>query len=73
VRGPKNGLKLGIPENRTRVTGLLLEWGGATRVPWSDLIPLVYRELHQVAVTEGREGAGHSLQRRSATRLIGWD
>ena len=62
------GLKWGIPENRTRVTGLLVKWGRGDKGALERLIPLVYRELHQIARRHMRhEGADHSLQ---ATALV---
>jgi RNA polymerase sigma-70 factor (ECF subfamily) len=68
VKGPEKGLKSGIPENPTRVTGLLLKWGRGDEGALERLIPLVYRELHQIARQHmGHEGAGHSLQ---ATALV---
>ena len=57
-----------MPEHGTRVTGLLLKWGRGDEGALERLIPLVYRELHQIARRHmGHEGAGHSLQ---ATALI---
>ena len=68
MKGPKRRLIWGIPENQTRVTGLLLEWGRGDEGALERLIPLVYRELHQIARRHMRhEGAGHSLQ---ATALV---
>ena len=68
VKGPKRGLKWGIPDNPTRVTGLLLKWGQGDEGALERLIPLVYEELHKIARRHmGHEGAGHSLQ---ATALV---
>jgi len=59
---------LSIPENPTRVTGLLLKWGRGDEDALERLIPLVYRELHQIARRcMAGERAGHSLQ---ATVLV---
>jgi RNA polymerase sigma factor (TIGR02999 family) len=50
------------------VTGLLLKWGQGDKDALERLIPLVHRELHQIARRHmGRERAGHSLQ---ATALV---
>ena len=57
-----------IPENPTRVTGLLLKWGRGDEGALKQLIPLVHRELHQIAQRcMAGEHAGHSLQ---ATVLV---
>ena len=57
-----------IPENPTRVTGLLLKWGRGDEGALEQLIPLVHRELHQIAQRcMARERPGHSLQ---ATVLV---
>ena len=50
------------------VTGLLLQWGQGDEAALERLIPLVYRELHQIArrCMAGERG-GHSLQ---ATALV---
>lgn len=54
--------------NPTRVTGLLLEWGRGDEGALEQLIPLVHRELHQIARRcMAGERAGHSLQ---ATVLV---
>jgi len=59
---------LGIPENPTRVTGLLLKWGRGDEDALERLIPLVHRELRQIAQRcMARERAGHSFQ---ATALV---
>ncbi len=59
---------MGIPENSTRVTGLLLKWGRGDEGALERLIPLVHRELHQIAQRcMAGERAGHSLQ---ATVLV---
>jgi RNA polymerase sigma-70 factor, ECF subfamily len=64
----EKGLKLGIPENPTRVTGLLLKWGQGDEDALERLIPLVHRELHRIAARcMAGERAGHSLQ---ATALV---
>jgi RNA polymerase sigma factor (TIGR02999 family) len=58
----------GIPEHRSQVTGLLLKWGRGDEGALGRLIPLVHRELHQMARRQmAHEGAGHSLQ---ATALV---
>ena len=50
------------------MTGLLVKWGRGDKGALERLIPLVYRELHQIARRHMRhEGAGHSLQ---ATALV---
>jgi RNA polymerase sigma factor (TIGR02999 family) len=57
-----------IPDHPTEVTELLLKWGQGDEGALERLIPLVYRELHQIARRHmGHEGAGHSLQ---ATALV---
>ena len=59
---------MGIPENPTRVTGLLLKWGRGDEDALERLIPLVHRELHQIAQRcMAGERAGHSFQ---ATALV---
>jgi RNA polymerase sigma-70 factor, ECF subfamily len=64
----EKGLELSIPENSTRVTGLLLKWGQGDEAALERLIPLVHRELHQIARRcMAGEGKGHSLQ---ATALV---
>jgi RNA polymerase sigma factor (TIGR02999 family) len=68
VKTPGKGLICGIPENLTRVTGLLLKWGQGDEAALERLIPLVHRELHQIAKRcMAGERAGHSLQ---ATVLV---
>jgi RNA polymerase sigma-70 factor (ECF subfamily) len=68
VRRAKRGLKYGIPVNATRVTGLLLKWGRGDEGALERLIPLVHRELHEIAQRcMARERPGHSLQ---ATVLV---
>jgi RNA polymerase sigma factor (TIGR02999 family) len=64
----KKGLKWGIPEKPATVTGLLLKWGRGDEGALERLIPLVHRELHQIAqrCMAGERG-GHSLQ---ATVLV---
>ena len=50
------------------VTGLLLQWGQGDAAALERLIPLVYREAHQIARRYmAGERAGHSLQ---ATALV---
>lgn len=50
------------------VTELLLKWGHGDEDVFQRLIPLVHRELHQIAQRHmGHERAGHSLQ---ATALV---
>jgi len=64
----EKGLEWGIPEHPTRVTGLLLKWGRGDEAALERLIPLVHRELHQIARRcMAGEGRGHSLQ---ATALV---
>jgi len=64
----EKGLEWGIPEHPTRVTGLLLKWGQGDETALERLIPLVHRELHQIARRcMAGEGRGHSLQ---ATALV---
>ena len=57
-----------IPEKTTKVTGLLLQWGKGDEAALERLIPLVHRELHQIARRcMARERPDHSLQ---ATALV---
>jgi RNA polymerase sigma-70 factor, ECF subfamily len=57
-----------LSHNPTTVTGLLLDWGNGDEAALERLIPLVYRELHQIARRcMAGERAGHSLQ---ATALV---
>jgi RNA polymerase sigma factor (TIGR02999 family) len=50
------------------VTELLATWGGGDESALARLVPLVHRELHQMARRQmGRERAGHSMQ---ATALV---
>jgi RNA polymerase sigma factor (TIGR02999 family) len=58
-----------IPDPPTNeVTGLLLKWGQGDDGALHELIPLVHRELHEMARRHMRhEHAGHSLQ---ATALL---
>jgi RNA polymerase sigma-70 factor, ECF subfamily len=68
VKSTKKVLEWGIPANPTRVTGLLLKWGRGDEGALERLIPLVHRELHQIAQRcMAGERAGHSLQ---ATVLV---
>jgi hypothetical protein len=61
----KNG---GIPEHPANVTALLLKWGKGDEAALERLIPLVHRELHQIARRcRAGERGGHSLQ---ATALL---
>jgi ECF sigma factor len=61
-RGEK-GLEWRIPENPTRVTGLLLKWGRGDEGALERLIPLVHDELHRLAQRcMAGERSGHSLQ-----------
>ena len=54
--------------NPTSVTGLLLAWGRGNEGALEQLIPLVHRELHQIAQRcMAGERVGHSLQ---ATVLV---
>ncbi len=56
-------------ELRTRITGILLEWGAAgEQRPLDRLLPLVYDELHRIAHRQlRRERTGHTL---STTALV---
>jgi len=57
-----------IPDHPTEATGLLLKWGQGDETALDRLIPLVQRELHQIARRcMAGERAGHSLQ---ATALV---
>jgi RNA polymerase sigma-70 factor (ECF subfamily) len=57
-----------VPVNGARVTGLLLKWERGDAGALERLIPLVHRELHQIAQRcMARERPGHSLQ---ATVLV---
>ena len=57
-----------IPENPREATGLLRRWGQGDETALDQLIPLVQRELHQIARRcMAGERAGHSLQ---ATALV---
>jgi len=57
-----------IPDAPTQATGLLLKWGQGDETALDRLIPLVQRELHQIARRcMAGERAGHSLQ---ATALV---
>lgn len=60
---------MAIPDPPTNeVTGLLLKWGQGDDGALHELIPLVHRELHEMARRHMRhEHAGHSLQ---ATALL---
>jgi RNA polymerase sigma factor (TIGR02999 family) len=62
------GLKWEIPENPTKVTGLLLSWGRGDEGALEQLIPLVHQQLHEIARRcMAGERQGHSLQ---ATALV---
>ncbi|MEP7310396.1 MAG: sigma-70 family RNA polymerase sigma factor [Acidobacteriota bacterium] len=57
-----------MPDQLTKVTGLLLKWGQGDEAALERLIPLVHRELHQIARRcMAGERAGHSFQ---ATALV---
>ena len=57
-----------IPDHLEHVTALLLQWGKGDESARERLIPLVHRELHQIARRcMAGERAGHSLQ---ATSLV---
>lgn len=58
----------GIPDEHSKITGLLLQWGQGDEAALERLIPLVYRELHRIAkrCMAGERG-DHSLQ---ATALV---
>src|SRR5215468_9507074 len=50
------------------VSGLLAEWSKGNESAGNELMPLVYDQLHRLAVRHmGRERSGHSLQ---ATALV---
>ena len=57
-----------MPANPGEVTGLLLQWGEGDEAALERLVPLVHRELHQIArrCMTG-ERVGHTLQ---ATALL---
>jgi RNA polymerase sigma factor (TIGR02999 family) len=68
LKGPKRRRIAGIPEHHPTVTALLLDWGKGDEAALERLIPLVHRELHQIARRcLAGERAGHSLQ---ATALV---
>src|SRR6476646_10716367 len=68
MKAAKKGLKWRIPSKPTRITGLLHQWGRGDEGALERLIPLVHRELHQIARRcMAGERAGHSLQ---ATVLV---
>jgi RNA polymerase sigma factor (TIGR02999 family) len=68
MKAAKKGLKWRIPSKPTRITGLLHQWGRGDEGALERLIPLVHRELHQIARRcMAAERAGHSLQ---ATALV---
>jgi RNA polymerase sigma factor (TIGR02999 family) len=57
-----------MPDELTQATGLLLKWGQGDETALGRLIPLVQRELHEIARRcMARERAGNSLQ---ATALV---
>ena len=57
-----------IDPHATQVTGLLLKWGQGDPGALARLIPLVQRELHQIARRHmAHENPGHSIQ---ATALV---
>ena len=57
-----------MPDDPTQATGLLLKWGQGDETALGRLIPLVQRELHQIARRcMAGERAGNSLQ---ATALV---
>jgi RNA polymerase sigma-70 factor (ECF subfamily) len=57
-----------MPDHPTQATGLLLKWGQGDETALGRLIPLVQRELHQIARRcMAGERAGNSLQ---ATALV---
>ena len=59
---------MGITERPTNITALLLKWGKGDEGARDRLIPLVHRELHQIARRcMAGERVGHSLQ---ATALV---
>lgn len=58
----------GIPDDSTKVTGLLQAWSQGDQTALDRLIPLVYQELHRIARgCMAGERAGHSFQ---ATALV---
>ena len=61
-------IQLGTIEPPTNITALLLKWGQGDVAALERLIPLVHRELHQLARRcMAGERVGHSLQ---ATALV---
>ena len=68
LAGPERLESLVITNQTTKVTGLLLSWARGDEIALQQLIPLVHRELHDMARRyTAREHAGHSLQ---ATALV---
>ena len=67
MKRTRKGLEWRIADS-AQVTGLLLKWGEGDEAALNRLIPLVQRELHQIARRfMARERPGHSLQ---ATALV---
>jgi len=58
----------GRADGQSPITALLLRWGEGDAAALHQLIPLVHREMHQIACRHmARERAGHTLQ---ATALV---
>ena len=64
VNRPENGLKLAaMPTHPAGITQLLVAWGHGDEAALNRMIPLVHRELQQIARRcMGGERGGHSLQ-----------
>jgi RNA polymerase sigma-70 factor (ECF subfamily) len=61
-------MECGMPLRLKDVSGLLADWRDGNEAARDELIPLVYDELHRLAVHHmARERSGHSLQ---ATALV---
>jgi RNA polymerase sigma factor (TIGR02999 family) len=57
-----------VSADSATITALLIKWGGGDEAALHQLIPLVHREMHQIARRHmARERAGHTLQ---ATALV---
>ena len=68
MKGPERRRILPIRDHHRTVTALLLDWGNGDEAALDRLIPLVHRELHQIARRcLAGERVGHSLQ---ATALV---
>lgn len=61
-------LEPNVSADSATITALLIKWGGGDEAALHQLIPLVHREMHQIARRHmARERAGHTLQ---ATALV---